>query len=267
MNMFVRLSGDLPIFQKSLFRNLVAMIFSFVVLIRNKPELHFDKEACGILLLRSAFGTVGVLGNFYAVDHLLLSDATMLNKMSPFFAILLGTVILKEKLKPFQIGVVIVAFLGALLVIKPSGINMDVLPAIIGLIGGFSAGVAYTMVRLLGKRNVPGSFIVFFFSAFSCLTVAPLAFANFDPMTMTQLIYLLLAGTCAASAQFAITAAYCHAPAREISVFDYSQILFSALLGFIVFQQVPDALSWIGYLVIGTAAVANFIYNSRHHAL
>ena len=265
MNLFVRLSGDLPVFQKSFFRNLVAMIFALVILLRNRPELHLNKGDWGILLLRATFGTVGVLGNFYAVDHLLLADATMLNKMSPFFAILLGTAILGERLRPFQIGVVVAAFGGALLVIKPTGANMAILPALVGLMGGFAAGVAYTMVRLLGKRGVPGSFIVFFFSAFSCLTIGPLMLADFVSMTGAQWTFLLLAGLCAAAAQFAITSAYCYAPAREISVFDYSQILFSALFGFLVFNQIPDALSWLGYLVIGITAIANFLYNTHSH--
>lgn len=265
MNLFVRLSGDLPVFQKSFFRNLVAMIFALVILLRNRPELHLNKGDWGILLLRATFGTVGVLGNFYAVDHLLLADATMLNKMSPFFAILLGAAILGERLRPFQIGVVVAAFCGALLVIKPTGANMAILPALVGLMGGFAAGVAYTMVRLLGKRGVPGSFIVFFFSAFSCLTIGPLMLADFVSMTGAQWTFLLLAGLCAAAAQFAITSAYCYAPAREISVFDYSQILFSALLGFLVFNQIPDALSWLGYLVISITAIANFLYNTHSH--
>ena len=265
MNLFVRLSGDLPVFQKSFFRNLVAMIFALVILLRNRPELHLNKGDWGILLLRATFGTVGVLGNFYAVDHLLLADATMLNKMSPFFAILLGAAILGERLRPFQIGVVVAAFGGALLVIKPTGANMAILPALVGLMGGFAAGVAYTMVRLLGKRGVPGSFIVFFFSAFSCLTIGPLMLADFVSMTGAQWTFLLLAGLCAAAAQFAITSAYCYAPAREISVFDYSQILFSALFGFLVFNQIPDALSWLGYLVIGITAIANFLYNTHSH--
>ena len=265
MNLFVRLSGDLPVFQKSFFRNLVAMIFALVILLRNRPELRLNKGDWGILLLRATFGTVGVLGNFYAVDHLLLADATMLNKMSPFFAILLGAAILGERLRPFQIGVVVAAFVGALLVIKPTGANMAILPALVGLMGGFAAGVAYTMVRLLGKRGVPGSFIVFFFSAFSCWASGPLMLADFVSMTGAQWTFWLLAGLCAAAAQFAITSAYCYAPAREISVFDYSQILFSALFGFLVFNQIPDALSWLGYLVIGITAIANFLYNTRSH--
>ena len=263
MSLFVRLAGDLPVFQKSFFRNLVAVAFATVVLFKNKTRVHLNKGDWGGLLLRSVFGTIGVLCNFYAVDHLLLADASILNKLSPFFALIMGAVILGEKLKPFQIGAVICAFAGAMLVIKP-GSGIIATPAIVGLIGGCAAGTAYTFVRYLGKRGIAGPFIVFFFSAFSCLTIGPMMLLDYKPMTTQQLIFLLLAGLAAAGGQFSVTAAYCYAPAREISVFDYSQILFSALFGFLIFDQLPDVLSWIGYGVILITASANFIYNNKH---
>ena len=78
-------------------------------------------------------------------------------------------------------------------------------------------------------------------------------------MTVAQLVVLLLAGLAAAGGQFTITAAYSYAPAREISVYDYSQIIFAAVLGFFVFGQVPDLLSWIGYAVIISMAVVNYL--------
>ncbi len=263
MNLFVRLAGDLPSIQKSFFRNFVAMIFAGGMLLKARPSLKLDKGSWGILLLRAIFGTLGILCNFYAIDHLVLADATMLNKMSPFFAILLSVILLKEKISLFQGCAVAAAFGGVLMVIQPSGSNLDVGPALIGLFGGMFAGIAYTMVRLLGKRGVAGPFIVFFFSAFSCAATLPSLILQFTPMTAAQLVILLLAGASAAAAQFSITAAYCHAPAREISIYDYSQIVFAAILGFVFLHQVPDALSLAGYGVICAAALANFLYSTR----
>ena len=262
MSLFVKLSGNLPVFQKSFFRNIVALFFALIILVRKKPDIHINKGDFLGLVLRATFGTIGVLCNFYAVDHLLLADATILNKLSPFFAVIMGALILKEKIKPFQIITISCALLGALFVIKP-GSGIIAMPALIGLLGGLGAGSAYTMVRWLGKRGVSGPFVVFFFSAFSCLVLAPFTFINYVPMTSSQLICLILAGTSAAIAQFAITNAYFYAPAREISVFDYSQILFSALLGFFIFHQVPDGLSWVGYGIILASAIANFIFNKK----
>ena len=133
----------------------------------------------------------------------------------------------------------------------------------IGLISGMGAGFAYTNVRVLGEKGEKGPFVVAFFSGFSCLVTLPYLIFDFHPMSGMQLVYLLFAGLAAAGGQFSITAAYFHAPAKEISVYDYSQILFSAAMGFIVFGQIPDALSWIGYALICAMAVAMFFYNNR----
>ena len=91
MNMFVRMSGDLPSIQKSFFRNFVAMLFALSILLKEKPEIRLDGTSKKFLFLRSLCGTIGILCNFYAVDHLVLADASLLNKMSPFFAILLAS--------------------------------------------------------------------------------------------------------------------------------------------------------------------------------
>lgn len=263
MNLFVHLSGDLPSVQKSFFRNFVAMLFALFILLKERPTIRLDGASKKYLFLRSFCGTVGILCNFYAVDHLVLADASMLNKMSPFFAILFGILILKERINLFQGLCVVAAFIGTLFVIKPTPSNLACFPALIGLLGGLGAGIAYTCVRALGMKGVKGSFIVFFFSAFSCVVTLPYLIFRYHPMTPKQLGILLLAGLAAAGGQFSITAAYKFAPAKEISVYDYSQIIFSALLGFILFSQLPDIWSFIGYVIICGVGVAMFFYNNR----
>ena len=220
MGMFVKLAGDLPSIEKSFFRNLVALFFALVIL--KKDHVHFSgkKENIKYLVIRSVAGTVGILCNFYAVDHLVLSDASMLNKMSPFFAILFSILILKEKISLPQVAIVIGAFIGSLLILKPSGASLVSFPALIGLIGGMGAGFAYTNVRVLGEKGEKGPFVVAFFSGFSCLVTLPYLIFDFHPMSGMQLVYLLFAGLAAAGGQFSITAAYFHAPAKEISVYD-----------------------------------------------
>lgn len=263
MNMFVRLSGDLPSVQKSFFRNLVAFFFAFILIRREAIPMKCKAGNLKLLLLRSLFGTLGILCNFYAVDHLVLADASMLNKMSPFFVVIFSFFILKERVTVTQALLVAGAFAGSLFVIRPTFSNMDLLPSLIGLAGGLGAGAAYTFVRKLSLRGEKGPLIVCFFSAFSCLVTLPFLIIDFHPMGWLQLLMLLLAGIAAAGGQFGITAAYSHAPAREISVYDYSQIIFSALLGFFIFGQLPDILSWLGYLIICAMAVLMFFYNLK----
>lgn len=263
MNAFVRMAGDLPFIQKSFFRNLVALLFALTMLLRQHGSLRPTKGAMPYLLVRSFAGTVGILCNFYAIDHLALSDASILNKMSPFFAILCSWLLLREKLSWQQGLIVLGAFVGSLFVIKPSFANADLFPSLIGLLGGLGAGVAYTMVRRLGKIGENKAYIVFFFSAFSCVVTLPYLLLAYEPMTWKQLVILILAGLAAAGGQFGVTSAYCYAPAKEISVYDYTQILFAAGLGFLFFAQIPDWMSMVGYVIIIAMAVVMFFYNKR----
>lgn len=264
MNTMVRLSGDLPSIQKSFFRNVVALVFAYIVIKKNKESLRCQPGNFKYLIIRSLFGTIGVLCNFYAVDHLVLSDASMLNKMSPFFAIILSLMFLKEKVNLVQGLAVVIAFVGSLFIIKPTFSNMELIPSLIGLLGGFGAGAAYTAVRFLGQRGEKGSFIVFFFSAFSCLVTLPFLIFQYAPMELWQIGTLLLAGLAAAGGQFAITAAYSYAPAKEISVFDYSQVVFSAILGFFFFGQIPDVFSILGYFIVCATAIGMFFYGKKN---
>lgn len=259
MTFFVRIAGDLPTMQKTFFRNLFPVFFAAITLARSEKKFFIRKDSIPSLAARSIFGVLGVICNFYAIDKLNLSDANMLNKLSPFFAIIFSYFILKEKANKVEWGAVIVAFIGALFIIKPS-FQIDSIYAFIGLLGGLLAGLAYTFVRKLGKQGERGPVIVLFFSLFSCIVTAPFLIMQYKPMTTMQLVYLLLAGVSATGGQFCITAAYTKAPAKDISVFDYFQILFAAVLGFFFLEQIPDHLSVIGYIVIIGSAVFKWWY-------
>ena len=263
MGMFVRLSGDLPAMQKSFFRNIVALVFSVAVLLKEHKKITVPKSAVKYLFLRAFFGTVGIVCNFYAIGKLVLADASILNKMSPFFVIIFSFLLLKEKMSPAQALAVAGAFIGSLFVIKPTFTNMALVPSLIGLCGGICAGIAYAMVRILGQRGQKGSSVVIFFSGFSCVVTLPYLLLDFHPMSGLQILTLLGAGLAAAGGQFGITAAYYHAPAKEISIYDYSQIIFSTILGFFLFGQVPDRYSVLGYVIICAMALWMFVYNKN----
>lgn len=266
MSLFVRLAGNIPTMQKIFFRNLVAAIAAFVILAREGQGFRIHKGCLGGHLARSITGMLGMVANFWAIDHIGMADANMLNKLSPFFAILFSIFLLREKPNLVQILGVLVAFGGSVCIIKPSFDNPQMLPALAGVLGGLGAGAAYTFVRYLGARGENGSRIVFYFSAFSCIVCVPFVALDYAPMSLLQLVYLLLAGAFACVGQLGITKAYVCAPAKEISVYDYTQVLFAAALGFFVFGDVPDWLSVLGYVLICGAGVGMFLYNRRHDA-
>ncbi len=255
MNFFVKLSGDLPAMQKAFFRNAIALIVSIIVLAGTREKFRIKRESWPWLILRSVFGSLGIFCNFWALSRLTIADASILNKMSPFFAIIMSIFILHELPGVFEWFCVAAAFAGTLFVVKPTA-GLASIPAAIGLAGGFFAGTAYTFVRLLGKKGERGPVIVMFFSAFSCLAFLPSLLFHYHPMTAAQVLSLLGAGISASLGQLCVTKAYSLAPAKEISVFDYSQVLFAAIWGFLFLGEIPDMFSRIGYvIIIGTALV------------
>lgn len=270
MAVFVRLAGDIFFMQKAFFRNIVAFLIALIGILSDaklhgKQALLIPKGAVIFLLLRSFIGSIGVFGNFYAIDRLVLSDASILNKMAPFFAIVFSIVLMKEKIRPIPLIAIITAFLGSMLIVKPSFDFSKTLPSFVGFLGGMGAGFAYACVRKLSYLKCPAKIVVLIFSLTSSLLCVPYMITNFNPMTVSQTIFLCCAGICAAAAQFSITAAYFHAPAREISIYDYSQIIFSTIMGLVFFGQLPDVLSFTGYLIIISMAALNFIYNKKIH--
>ena len=259
MSFFVRLAGDLPTMEKAFFRNAVAAVVALV------PEkMTIQKGSLPLLLLRSTFGVIGIIANFWAIDHLAIADANILNKLSPFFAILMSVVILHELPGRIDIVCVIMAFTGALFVIRPTQ-GVASFPALIGAMGGFAAGTAYTILRKLRLRGERGPVIVFFFSVFSLLVCLPQMLLGFQPMSPLQFLCLLCAGCSAALGQLSITKAYSLAPAREISVFDYSQVIFAGIWGLAFLGEVPDRMSLIGYAVIIAAAFLRWYAGKKHN--
>lgn len=266
MNVFVRLAGDLPSPEKSLFRNLIALIVAGTVIWKSQQSLSYPKSTWKDLVLRSAFGTMGLLCNYYAVDHLLLSDASAIQKLVPFITILASIVILHEKAKPWQLVLVAAAFGFSLLIIKPGFANDDLLASLVAALGAVGAGVAYVYVRKLTLQGVDKSKIIFFFSAFSTLAVLPLVMMDFVMPSWIQLGCLLMAGVMASCGQYAVTYAYSFAPASQISICDYSQILFSALFGWFFFGQVADGWSMLGYAALIGLALLNYWMNMKQAA-
>lgn len=265
MAFFVRLCDDfgaeVSAFQKSFFRNFIALLIAAFFLFREKGNKRFpplDGRSSALLILRSAFGTVGIFCNFYAISHIAMADAMTLNKTSPFFAVLFAWIFLGERATIRQALCLAFAFAGATLVIKPGWRDFGTVAALCGLAGGLAAGLAYTCVHELGRLKVDGAFIVLFFSAFSCAASIPFVIhSGYTPMTWQQTVCLLAAGASAAIGQFGVTAAYRCAKPRDVAVFDYSNIVFTAMLGLAFFGQVPDASSIAGFTAIVAAAVAS----------
>ncbi|WP_454967670.1 DMT family transporter [Gemella sanguinis] len=252
MSLFVKLSGDLPSMQKGFFRNIIAVFISSIPLIKHWKVINIPRNNTGwlVLISRSVFGTIGLVLNFYAISHISLADSSIIQKLSPFIIIILSYIFFKEEMTRFQVFAIIIAFIGITLIIKPSGNNIISMGALAALLGALCAGIAYTCVRYLGTHNISGEFIIFFFSSLSSLMLLPYLIFDYRSMTLYQISMLLLAGISATIGQYGVTFAYKFAAAKNISVFDYSQVLFSGIFGYMFFGEFPDFQSLIGYIIV-----------------
>lgn len=266
MSIFVRMAGDLPTMQKCFFRNLFASIFILAPALRKRVKFQIQKGHLRYHFMRVVPGAVGYICNFYSVDHMSIADANVLTKLSPFFVILISIPVLKEKPKKADIGAVLLAFIGLLFVVRPT-FDSKMVPGLIGVLGGFGAGVAYTYVRKLTQLGVHPTQIIFEFFCFTCLISLPFVLLDHHPIAVRQILFLAAAGLAATLAQFAITLAYSISPGKRISIFEYSQILFSAFFAFLLLHETPPAHSWLGYAIIIGAAVLKWRYDNKIDAL
>ena len=252
MSLFIKLAGDLPSMQKGFFRNIIAVGISSIPLIKHWKVINLpkDKIEWSVLISRSVFGTIGLVFNFYAITHISLADSTIIQKLSPFVILILSFIFFKEKMTVFQLISIIIAFIGVGFIVRPTGDGFISMGALAALLGAFCSGIAYTCVRYLGTHNVSGEFIIFFFSTLSTFMLLPYLIFDYRDMTVFQFSMLLLAGASATVGQYGVTFAYKYAAAKNISVFDYSQVLFSGILGFIFFNELPDLQSLIGYIIV-----------------
>lgn len=154
---------------------------------------------------------------------------------------------------------IIIALIGAVFIIQPS-MSSDTGYALLGVLGAILAAGAYTVLRVLGSREKFYT-VVFYFSAFSTVALLPFFIFQYESMTFEQWIMLILAGIFAAFGQFGLTIAYSYAPAKEISIFFYSTIIFTAMLSIFILNEVPDMLSVIGYFIIFGASYYMYMKN------
>jgi drug/metabolite transporter (DMT)-like permease len=169
--------------------------------------------------------------------------------------------LLKEPFDRIIIPALLAAFLGAMLVIKPS-FDYELWPAVGGFFSGMFAGMAYTLVRAMKGRESPNR-IIFTFSLISTLATLPFILVDHPRPTTAQWLALLGTGVFAAGGQYGLTFAYHHARASRISVFTYLHVLFALVVGFVIWGERPDLASIAGGLLIVGAAVYIHLTNRR----
>src|SRR5699024_8753354 len=152
MALFVKMAGDIPTLQQIFIRNTVSMIITLRFVDYYKERFFVKREIQKYLLLHSSLEDLGFILNLLDIDHLVLANEDMLNKMSHFVTIIFAAIFLREYVLRYQITSIVIAFLGTLFIIKPS-FDLDMVPYLAGIASAVFAGGAYTVLRLLGNRE------------------------------------------------------------------------------------------------------------------
>ena len=139
---------------------------------------------------------------------------------------------------------------------------MEMIPALSGFLSAVLSGIAYSFLSVLGNKE-DSSTIVVHFALISMLGTLPGMFFQFKVPDMKMIFILICRGLCYGFAQVTMTLAYKYAPAAEVYIYNYVNIIFATLLGFVIFKEIPDIYSLLGGCIIIGAAATLYIYGKK----
>ena len=261
MQVVVHLTKMFPTMEQIFVRNLFILIAAFFIIRHRGGSLFGERKYQAGLFGRSFFGFLGLITLFYASSHASQGDVTILNKLSPIFVTLLAVFFMKEKMSRIQIPALALSIIGAFIVFRPS-FQSDPLPLVMALLSAVSSGIAYTLLGYF-KDKVDGLTVIMHFSTFSAVGSLPFMIGNFVMPDLHQFLLLMLIGVFGSLGQVFITYAYRFAPASEISIYNYSGILFSILLGFAILGEPVKITSIAGGALVAAASLMVYFYSGR----
>ena len=264
MSTCTKLVPGVPAMEKTFFTAFVCMIAAWIVqLHRHHEPPHFLKKDLKDLTLRAVYGIISMWLTFWCASAMDIGDATALFNLGPSFTMLYAHFAMGERFDRRQALLVGLAFAGGLFVVKPSFSNVNLVPALAAVLCGAIGGVAHAYVRKLGAYNkVEGNAVILYNYTFSAAVELLLCLKIFVIPDGRQLLFMLAAGGFCFLTQVCMTIAFTLASASEVSVYKYSQIIISSVIGIVLFAEFPDALSVAGYVIIIGAAVIMWKYNA-----
>ncbi len=204
-------------------------------------------------LARSAAGLGAMYCFFYAIAHLPLAEATLLNYSTPLFIPFIAAAWLGERIPRGLWQILIMGMVGVVLILKP-GLALFTPAALVGLASGILAAFAMTGIRRL-SRTEPVTRIVFYFTAFSAVVSAVPLLWRWQTPGPEWWGALIAIGVLATAAQLFLTRAYRCAPAAQVGPFTYMTVVFAATAGWLFWDEIPDGLSLLGALLVMAGGV------------
>ncbi|MEI7950779.1 MAG: DMT family transporter [Gammaproteobacteria bacterium] len=259
MTVFTKLLGGMPVAEIIFFRAVIAAVLCLLGIwrLRLSPWGH-DK---GALLLRGFAGMMALAQGFWLLQHIPLGAATTLTHLSPIFTTLLGVWLVRERVTWLQLGYFVVCFVGVVM-IQGFDQRISLLHLLVGISASFCMGLAYSSVRRLGKTEHP--LVIMLYFPLVCIPLSALAMLfDFAMPTGTQWGYLLLLGITAQGGQYFMTKSYQLAAISKVAIVSYSEVIFSIILGFVLFSENFNLLTYTGMALVLAGVVMNVMHKGR----
>lgn len=214
-------------------------------------------------VLRSVIGTTGMFCGFAALSLLPLSDATAIGYAAPLVTVVLAALILKEQVRAYRWGAVVVGFLGVVIMLSPHlGLPLPAkglsggaaLGALFGLAGACCAAGATIQIRRLTATERTGA-IVLYFSLLSAAIGLATAALGWKTPTPRDFLVLALIGFLGGVGQILLTQSYRYADASLVAPFEYTTMIWAILIGFLAFGQMPNEAVIVGAAIVALAGM------------
>jgi drug/metabolite transporter (DMT)-like permease len=258
MGGFVKTLGRLPAWETVFFRALINVVL-MAPWVAAAPPVAWRKEF-DALMLRGISGGLAVWLYFFAITHMKLADAVMLNNASPVIVLILSALFLGERLPKGGLVFVLLAFSGVALILKPDfneATPAERLGGLAGIAGAFASAVAYVSIKV-ATRSIPSRFIVLWFALVTCaLSAVPMALAYVSP-TPFEWLMLLGCGLSASLAQVLMTKGYARLPASVASPMLFLTVVFAAVIGWAIWGEIPDGWSIFGGALVFAGLIGGY---------
>ncbi|MEL6617339.1 MAG: DMT family transporter [Pseudomonadota bacterium] len=255
--MIKQATQDVPAGQAVFFRSIFAMPI-IVAWIWYQGELRAALVTQNVTghVWRGLFGTSAMALTFAGLGLLPLPEVTAIGYATPIFTVVLAALLLGERIRLIRISAVAMGLFGVLIVIWPRlSIEANSLGAAgtIGALMVLAAALLRSLVQIHIRnlvRTEHTAAIVFYFSlTATALSLLSLPFGWVVPKVV-DLSLLIGAGLLGGIAQIMVTSSYRFGAASMLAPFDYASLIFAALIGFVIFDEVPTLTMWIGATLV-----------------
>ncbi|HEX8165604.1 MAG TPA: DMT family transporter [Beijerinckiaceae bacterium] len=207
---------------------------------------------------RAALAVVTATTFFFALGQLPLAEALALTFLSPMFVALFGALMLGERPGRRILAALVAGFAGVLVVVSDQFGAAAETRSLAGVAAALVSAVCYAfglvLLRARAQRD-PMVYIVFFQNLGPALILSPFAYAVWQPPTATDLGAFLLMAALGVGGHFIMTSAFARAEAARLAALEYTALIWAALLGYLVFGEVPTLATLLGAVLIVTGAV------------